>query len=91
MKSQKILSRLRISVSPFKRRYFPCLLKLRNEQWLISGAGRYSSLEELAVRYLFLPVVTNLIYLFKGNERLQEMMGIMAQERGGSVFATDER
>lgn len=27
----------------------------------------------------------------KGNERLQEMMGIMAQERGGSVFATDER
>ena len=26
-----------------------------------------------------------------GNERLQEMMGIMAQERGGPVFATDER
>lgn len=26
-----------------------------------------------------------------GNERLQEMMGIMASERGGSVFATDER
>lgn len=25
------------------------------------------------------------------NERLQEMMGLMAQERGGSVFATDER
>ncbi|KAG8773155.1 putative tRNA threonylcarbamoyladenosine biosynthesis protein kae1 [Serendipita sp. 397] len=25
------------------------------------------------------------------NERLQEMMGIMAEERGGSVFATDER
>jgi N6-L-threonylcarbamoyladenine synthase len=25
------------------------------------------------------------------NERLQEMMGIMAQERGGQVFATDER
>lgn len=25
------------------------------------------------------------------NGRLQEMMGIMAQERGGSVFATDER
>jgi len=25
------------------------------------------------------------------NLRLQEMMGIMAQERGGSVFATDER
>jgi N6-L-threonylcarbamoyladenine synthase len=27
----------------------------------------------------------------KGNERLQEMMGIMAKERGGQVFATDER
>lgn len=25
------------------------------------------------------------------NERLQEMMGIMAADRGGSVFATDER
>jgi N6-L-threonylcarbamoyladenine synthase len=25
------------------------------------------------------------------NERLQEMMGIMARERGGKVFATDER
>ncbi|KAF8898616.1 peptidase M22 glycoprotease [Infundibulicybe gibba] len=25
------------------------------------------------------------------NERLQEMMGIMAEERGGRVFATDER
>jgi N6-L-threonylcarbamoyladenine synthase len=26
-----------------------------------------------------------------GNERLQEMMGIMAEERGGKVFATDEK
>lgn len=26
-----------------------------------------------------------------GNERLQQMMGIMASERGGRVFATDER
>jgi len=25
------------------------------------------------------------------NERLQEMMGIMASERGGNVYATDER
>ncbi|EIW64821.1 peptidase M22 glycoprotease [Trametes versicolor FP-101664 SS1] len=25
------------------------------------------------------------------NERLQEMMGVMARERGGNVFATDER
>ncbi len=30
-------------------------------------------------------------YLMIGNERLQEMMGIMATERGGRVFATDER
>lgn len=28
---------------------------------------------------------------FSGNERLQQMMGVMAQERGGQVFATDER
>ena len=27
----------------------------------------------------------------KGNMRLQEMMAIMAEERGGRVFATDER
>lgn len=26
-----------------------------------------------------------------GNLRLQEMMDIMAEERGGKVFATDER
>lgn len=29
--------------------------------------------------------------LHLGNARLQEMMGVMARERGGSVFATDER
>ena len=38
--------------------------------------------------YLFL--VMRLI-ASSGNVRLQEMMGIMAEERGGSVFATDER
>lgn len=27
----------------------------------------------------------------QGNQRLQEMMGIMASERDGRVFATDER
>ena len=26
-----------------------------------------------------------------GNERLQEMMGIMARERGAKLYATDER
>jgi len=26
-----------------------------------------------------------------GNERLQEMMGIMAGERGAKLYATDER
>lgn len=30
-------------------------------------------------------------FTFTGNERLQQMMGIMAGERGGSVFSTDER
>lgn len=28
---------------------------------------------------------------FIANERLQTMMGIMARERNGQVFATDER
>jgi len=31
------------------------------------------------------------LFQFEGNERLQEMMRIMAGERGGTVFATDER
>lgn len=30
-------------------------------------------------------------YVIIGNERLQEMMGVMARERGGQVFATDEK
>lgn len=42
-------------------------------------------------KILFDSIVAKLIYLPKGNERLQEMMGIMAQERDGMVFATDER
>ena len=28
---------------------------------------------------------------FAGNKRLQEMMGVMAEERGATLFATDER
>jgi len=39
---------------------------------------------------LFIPP-TELILPPPGNERLQDMMGIMARERGGNVFATDER
>jgi N6-L-threonylcarbamoyladenine synthase len=31
------------------------------------------------------------MHIKSGNERLQDMMGVMAQERGGQVFATDER
>jgi N6-L-threonylcarbamoyladenine synthase len=31
------------------------------------------------------------LILASGNERLQEMMGVMAKERTGLVFATDER
>ena len=32
-----------------------------------------------------------MIYTAAGNERLQEMMGIMMKERGGKLFAADER
>lgn len=35
--------------------------------------------------------MTSPINVHLGNERLQEMMGIMARERGSEVFATDER
>ena len=37
------------------------------------------------------PTEAELILYPQGNERLQDMMGIMARERGGNVFATDER
>jgi N6-L-threonylcarbamoyladenine synthase len=38
------------------------------------------------------PSLNDMIYIYNtGNERLQNMMAIMAQERGGQVFATDER
>ena len=42
---------------------------------------------------LFLSFLGSFFSLFpiEGNERLQEMMRIMAGERGGTVFATDER
>ena len=36
-------------------------------------------------------VILLLFLLLIGNERLQTMMGIMARERGGCVFATDDR
>ena len=46
----------------------------------------------LAVRHsTFRSLVVPYCAICTGNERLQEMMGIMAKERGGSVFATDER
>lgn len=38
-----------------------------------------------------IPTMLHLIYSLTANVRLQDMMGIMAQERGGKVFATDER
>lgn len=31
------------------------------------------------------------LMVMTGNERLQQMMGQMAKERGGNLFATDER
>lgn len=35
--------------------------------------------------------VVYVTYTHAGNERLQEMMDRMAQERGGKVYTTDER
>ena len=37
------------------------------------------------------PRILTKLKVVTGNLRLQEMMGIMAEERGGKVFATDER
>jgi tRNA A37 threonylcarbamoyltransferase TsaD len=31
------------------------------------------------------------VFVILGNKRLQEMMEIMAKERGATLFATDER
>ncbi|KAJ5376374.1 hypothetical protein N7509_013260 [Penicillium cosmopolitanum] len=43
--------------------------------------------------YAMLVEITELLIVggVGSNERLQEMMGIMARDRGGSVYATDER
>ena len=48
-------------------------------------------LEELDVSLRMIPAYFAYEDIVIGNERLQEMMGIMAKERGGQVFATDER
>ena len=53
------------------------------EVLIVGGVGCGCSLP-LIFTYQELKAVT-------GNLRLQEMMGIMAEERGGKVFATDER
>lgn len=41
------------------------------------------------------PLVRRSVYTvlvcLAGNKRLQEMMGVMAEERGATLFATDER
>ena len=36
-------------------------------------------------------IINTLSFVFSGNKRLQEMMGIMAGERGATLYATDER
>jgi N6-L-threonylcarbamoyladenine synthase len=41
--------------------------------------------------YSFVATMSSSIFRFTGNERLQEMMAIMAKEREGKVFAMDER
>jgi len=38
-----------------------------------------------------IPAATKPLKPVSGNERLQEMMGVMARERDAKVFATDER
>jgi hypothetical protein len=43
------------------------------------------------VRCFFKKILVSCLTDSEGNERLQEMMRIMAEERGGTVFATDER
>jgi N6-L-threonylcarbamoyladenine synthase len=55
------------------------------EVLIVGGVGC-----ELNTIYVYI-FVSNPSYFPIGNERLQEMMGIMAKERGGQVFATDER
>ncbi|KAJ7837487.1 glycoprotease family-domain-containing protein [Mycena olivaceomarginata] len=40
--------------------------------------------------YSFVATMSSSIFRFTGNERLQEMMAIMAKEREGKVFAMDE-
>lgn len=42
------------------------------------------SLEDLTLKHVT-------CFLSAGNLRLQEMMGVMCEERGAKLFATDER
>ena len=74
-----------------KKLFLRCWLRSQNGQWPTSEARRYWLSEGLAVsdRWFFLGTIR--LYPWAGNERLQEMMRIMAQERCGQVFATDER
>jgi N6-L-threonylcarbamoyladenine synthase len=53
------------------------------EVLIVGGVGCGCSPPQFALFQKLNPVT--------GNLRLQEMMGIMAEERGGKVFATDDR
>ena len=78
---------------------------LQSAQWLIASPTRFSSLAALdvfyiisllqysssIVQYSLSLLLSMLSRVLAGNERLQQMMGVMASERGARVFATDER
>jgi hypothetical protein len=83
-------SRPRTCASRCRRRCTRCLSRSRSVRWRTSGARRCSWSVASDVHTLALRCFLILTHL-AGNERLQEMMGIMARERGGNVFATDER
>ena len=55
------------------------------EVLIVGGVG-----SAIIISSLYIEIRIN-FFVRLGNKRLQEMMGVMAGERGGSVFATDER
>jgi N6-L-threonylcarbamoyladenine synthase len=70
---------------------FSMLVEITERAMAHIGSKEVLIVGGVGCKVLFDSITFKLIYRHKGNERLQEMMGIMAQERGGQVFATDER
>ena len=52
---------------------------------------KYVSIENAFVFFLNKGLTSQSVFVILGNKRLQEMMEIMAKERGATLFATDER